>query len=237
MRELAPNILTLAALCLGLSSIRFCLLGQFDLAALCIVAAAVLDAFDGRVARLLRVESPIGAQLDSLADFVNFGIAPIFYLYLWALQTSGRFAWLVLLLYGACCALRLARYNITLDDDTRPSWKSRFFSGIPSPAAGGLVLLPVAFYNAEWIDLRFAPPLLLAVVVAISALMVSPLPTLSFRVAPHIIPFASALPLMLGSVLFVAALLTYPWGTLSAVGVIYILSLPVGVLLYRRMDD
>ena len=141
--------MTLLALSLGLTAMRLGLDGRYEIAMLCIVLAGMLDAVDGRLARLLRAESPLGAQLDSLTDFINFGVAPVFLVYLWALQATGRFGWAVILFFTICCALRLARFNVALEEPDRPAWKMRFFTGVPSPAAGGLVMLPMFLQAAD----------------------------------------------------------------------------------------
>ena len=135
IRRIIPNMVTLLALCLGLTAVRQGLEGRFELAVMCIVIAGFLDAFDGRLARILKAESPLGAQLDSLTDFVNFGIAPVLVVYLWALQSTGRIGWAVILVYSVCCALRLARFNVDMEEADRPAWKTKFFIGVPSPSA------------------------------------------------------------------------------------------------------
>ncbi len=158
IRRIIPNIVTLLALCLGLTAVRQGLEGRFELAVMCIVIAGFLDAFDGRLARLLKAESPLGAQLDSLTDFVNFGIAPVLLVYLWALQSTGRLGWAIILVYSVCCALRLARFNVDMEEADRPAWKIRYFIGVPSPSAGGLVMLPIYLQLAEIIDLANIRP-------------------------------------------------------------------------------
>ena len=157
VRRIIPNMVTLLALCLGLTAVRQGLEGRFELAVMCIVIAGFLDAFDGRLARLLKAESPLGAQLDSLTDFVNFGIAPVLLVYLWALQSTGRLGWAIILVYSVCCALRLARFNVDMEEADRPAWKTRYFIGVPSPSAGGLVMLPIYLQVAEIIDLSEYP--------------------------------------------------------------------------------
>ena len=162
IRRIIPNMVTLLALCLGLTAVRQGLEGRFELAVMCIVIAGFLDAFDGRLARLLKAESPLGAQLDSLTDFVNFGIAPVLLVYLWALQSTGRLGWAIILVYSVCCALRLARFNVDMEEADRPAWKTRYFIGVPSPSAGGLVMLPIYLQVAGIIDLAAYPSIILA---------------------------------------------------------------------------
>ena len=161
LRRIVPNAVTLLALCLGLTSFRLGLNNAFDLGVLCIVGAGFLDAFDGRLARMLKAESPLGAQLDSLSDFVNFGIAPVLLVYLWALQSTGRVGWAVILIFSVCCALRLARFNVDMEEADRPAWKSQFFMGVPSPSAGGLVMLPMYLHLGGLMDMSSATPFIL----------------------------------------------------------------------------
>ena len=134
--KLIPNAMTLAALALGMTSIRLGLEARYETAFLCILGASFLDAIDGRIARLLRAESPIGAQLDSLADFMNFGLAPPILLYMWGIQDTSRVGWMALVIFAACCALRLARFNADIENPDNPAWTREFFTGMPSPAAG-----------------------------------------------------------------------------------------------------
>ena len=137
--RMIPNILTLLALCAGLTSIRFGLLEQWQLAVVALFAAAIFDGLDGRVARILKGTSKFGAELDSLSDFISFGVAPAIVLYLWTMQTWGNIGWLVVLIFSVCCALRLARFNTNLDEPNTPPWAVNFFTGVPAPAAGGRV--------------------------------------------------------------------------------------------------
>ena len=139
--RMIPNILTLLALVAGLTSIRFSLDDRWEHAVLAIVAAGILDALDGRIARLLKGASKFGAELDSLSDFVCFGVSPALILYLWTMRDAGRLGWVVVMLFAICCGLRLARFNVMMEDPDAPPWKSRFFTGIPAPAGGGLALL------------------------------------------------------------------------------------------------
>ena len=142
-RYLLPNILTLGGVCLGISSIKFSIDGNFSLSVTLILLAAILDALDGRIARLIKGTSKVGKELDSLTDMISFGVAPAFIMYFWKLNTLGRFGWLICLIYVICVALRLARFNINSNQD--PSWKDNFFEGVPSPAGGILVLTPLIF--------------------------------------------------------------------------------------------
>lgn len=233
LRRIVPNAVTLLALCLGLTAFRQGLAGNFQLAVLCIVLAGFLDAFDGRLARLLKAESPLGAQLDSLSDFVNFGIAPVLLVYLWALQSTGRIGWAVILIYSVCCALRLARFNVDMEEADRPAWKSMFFSGVPSPSAGGLVMLPMYLQIGGLIDTSSATHFILANTLLVGALMVSNLPTFSGK-GISTIRRDLVLPFMLFVGFTAVMLFTFPWLTLTAMCVAYYVALPISYLTYRR---
>ena len=142
IRVLVPNMVTLLALCAGITSIRMGVDGRYELAVSLIVLAAVFDALDGRIARFLKGTSRFGAEMDSLADFVNFGVAPAVLVYLWSLESMKNLGWIVCLAFALCCAMRLARFNVALDDEDAPAWKSNFFSGVPAPAGAAIALLP-----------------------------------------------------------------------------------------------
>ena len=235
VRRLIPNAVTLLALSLGLTAMRLGLDGRYEIAMLCIVLAGMLDAVDGRLARLLRAESPLGAQLDSLTDFINFGVAPVFLVYLWALQATGRFGWAVILFFTICCALRLARFNVAMEEPDRPAWKMRFFTGVPSPAAGGLVMLPMFLQAA---DLRMAEndvPLVLLNIIFVALLMVSRIPTISGKGLSPTIRRDMVLPIMLLVGTIAVLIFTFPWVALSLVCLVYYLLLPYGWLSYRRL--
>ncbi len=234
VRRIIPNMVTLLALCLGLTALRQGLVGRFELAMLCIVTAGFLDAFDGRLARLLRAESPLGAQLDSLSDFVNFGIVPVLLIYLWALQSTGRVGWAVILLFSVCCALRLARFNVDMEEADQPAWKSQFFTGVPSPSAGGLVMLPMYLDVGNIFPLQDHTALILANVILVALLMVSGLPTFSGKVLSPTIRRDYVLPFMLLIGFTAVMLFTFPWVTLSIISLIYYLLLPVSLMSYRR---
>ena len=235
LRRMVPNIITLLALCLGLTALRLGLNERFDLAMLCIIGAAFLDAFDGRLARLLRASSPFGAQLDSLSDFVNFGIVPVLLVYLYALQTTGRLGWAVILLFSVCCALRLARFNVDIDDADRPAWKMKFFTGVPSPSAGALVMLPMFLDVGGIISFRDQPTIVSANVILVAFLMVSNLPTYSGKGLSPTIRRDLVLPLMLGVGVLAVMSFTFPWITLSVLCLVYYALIPVGWRHYRRL--
>ena len=179
-RYILPNVLTLIGVCLGISSIKFAMDGNFSYAVLFLVVAAILDALDGRVARLIKGTSDFGKELDSLTDFVSFGIAPAFIIYFWELNKFGKIGWLIVLLFSVCCVLRLARFNLTKFEKNE-EWKNNFFQGVPSPAGGCLILLPLIFQLSgfsNFIDLTSITPYFM---VLISFLLISKIPTFSFK--------------------------------------------------------
>jgi CDP-diacylglycerol--serine O-phosphatidyltransferase len=225
INRLIPNILTLLALCAGLTAMRFALEQRFQLAVIAIVVAAVLDGLDGRIARLIGATSRFGAELDSLSDFVCFGVAPALVLYLWVMNHGGRFGWAVVLLFSVCAALRLARFNTALDDASRPAWTFNYFTGVPAPAGAGLAILPlVASFETGpgWFD---HPWLIGAWTILVAALMVSRIPTFAFkrlRVAHWMV-----LPILLVVGIIAAGLAAEPWFTLLGIGLLYLGSIPL----------
>ncbi|MBF0560632.1 MAG: phosphatidylcholine/phosphatidylserine synthase [Alphaproteobacteria bacterium] len=232
--RLLPNILTILALCTGLTAMRFAFMGNWSNAALAIAIASVFDILDGRVARLLGVTSKFGAELDSLADLINFGVAPSLVLYLWALQGTGSLGWIGVLVYVVCTATRLARFNTMLEDYVAPVWTKRYFTGVPSPAGAGIALLPL-FLVIEFGPDYQIPPLVLAFwLIMVGVLMVTRLPTLSIK--GHSIAPIWVAPIMAGACLLVAALITDPFLSLSVLTIAYILSLPYGWYCYRRQE-
>ncbi|HYM31794.1 MAG TPA: phosphatidylcholine/phosphatidylserine synthase [Candidatus Cybelea sp.] len=233
VNSLAPNILTVLALCAGLTAMRFALLDRWQLAVAAVIVAAVLDGLDGRLARLLKGATKFGAELDSLSDFVSFGVAPVFVLYLWTLKTVGGIGWIVVLIFAICCALRLARFNTALDDPNQPSWQSNFFTGIPAPAGAGLVLLFI-YISFELGDTFWRSPILNAPwTLVIAFLMVSRLPSFSFKKV-HV-RRDWVLPMLLAVAGMAAALVSFPWYTLSALSVVYLATLPFAFRTYQRL--
>jgi CDP-diacylglycerol--serine O-phosphatidyltransferase len=219
---------TVLALCSGLTSIRYALDGRFELAVALIIVAGVLDGLDGRSARLLKISSKLGAQLDSLADFLSFGVAPAMLVYLWSLKAVPAFGWALALLFATCCAMRLARFNTELEDTDRPVWMSRFFTGMPAPAAAGCAMIPMLIAFAFEVVWPRAWPLNAVMLIAIAFLMVSRIPTFSIKTVLVRVKPEWVLPTLIGVGLLVAALSSAPWHTLLAVGVVYLASLPVG---------
>lgn len=230
--KMIPNILTIMALSAGMSAIKFGLDERWQFAALAILAAAILDALDGRVARILKGASKFGAELDSLSDFISFGVAPAFMLYLWAMQGAGRFGWMLALLFSVSMALRLARFNTMLEDENLPSWTKHFFAGVPAPAAAGLVLLPMML-SFQFGDGLFRQPITVSLfLIGVAALVVSSIPTYSFKKigikAKYVVPVM----ILVGA--FVTALVSAPWTTLSVVMVVYLGLIPLSRRDYQR---
>ena len=229
-RYLLPNILTIAGVCLGISSIKFSIDGNFSLAVTLILLAAILDALDGRIARLIKGTSEFGKELDSLTDFVSFGIAPVFILYFWELKNYGKFGWAITLIYSVCCVLRLARFNLTKIEETQ-EWKNNFFEGVPSPAGGLLILMPLIYELTDLnlsIDIKNLTPYL---TILIAILLVSKIPTLALKkitISPKATVF-----LLLGIGVVFIALLFYTLETLLIFGIVYLLSIPVSIISYR----
>ena len=232
-RYLLPNILTLAGVCLGISSIKFSIEGNFTLAVTLILFAAILDALDGRIARLIKGTSEFGKELDSLTDFVSFGIAPAFILYFWELNNYGKLGWAITLIYSVCCVLRLARFNLTKIEE-REGWKNNFFEGIPSPAGGLLILMPLIY---ELTNLNFGlkvENLTPYLTILIAILLVSKIPTLALKKI-SISPKATVF-LLLGIGIIFIALLFYTFETLLIFGIIYLISIPVSIILYNNQN-
>jgi len=238
--RLIPNLMTLAGLCAGLTAIRFALAERWDAAAAAIVIAGVIDGLDGRIARLLKGTSRFGAEFDSLADFLCFGVAPALVLYLWTLSAWGGLGWAPCLMYAVCAALRLARFNAAIDGAPKPAYAYNFFTGVPAPAAAGLALFPLfvalqaeaAGFATLAAIVRF-PAVPAAILLAVGALMVSTLPTWSFK--NFKVPQEYILPVLLGAGLFVAILVSEPWAAFALSGIVYVTIIPLGVRSYRRL--
>lgn len=233
VNKMIPNLLTLTALAAGLTAIRFSLQDRWEHAALAILAAAILDALDGRIARILKGSSKFGAELDSLSDFLSFGIAPAMMLYLWALQDTGRFGWALVVLYAICCALRLARFNTMIEDPNQPAWTRNFFSGVPSPAGAGLVLLPMILSFQFGEDLFRRADVVSVCLVAVGALFVSSFPTFSFKKVR--VPHKWVLAFLLAFALAAIGLLTNPWSTLTVILTAYLISFPFSLKMYAKL--
>ncbi|MFZ0844654.1 MAG: CDP-diacylglycerol--serine O-phosphatidyltransferase [Pseudolabrys sp.] len=234
VRTLLPNLITLLALCAGLTAIRLAVENKLDLALAAIVFAALLDGIDGRVARMLKGTSRFGAELDSLADFVNFGVAPALILYFWGLHELKSAGWIAALVFAICAALRLARFNVMIDDPNKPAWAGNFFTGIPAPAGAMTVMLPIYLYFlgvsnglvTVWVTFFYT--------LAIALLMVSRLPVFSGKRVGKRVPPELVLPGFVVVVLFFALLISYPWEVLTVGAVAYLVLLPLSVLSYRE---
>lgn len=234
LRMVLPNMVTLLALCSGLTAIRLALEGRLELAMMAILLAAFLDALDGRLARLLKGTSRFGAELDSLTDFVNFGVAPALILYQSSLAELDNLGWIAALLYAICAGLRLARFNAALDAEG-PMPNPLFFTGVPAPAGALLALLPMYFalLGGRWLT---ELPLFVAVyIVLIGLLMVSSLPTFSGKKIGARLPTDSVLPLMVATAAFIALLVAFTWHFLIAMAFLYLALLPVSVWYARRL--
>jgi CDP-diacylglycerol---serine O-phosphatidyltransferase len=236
VRTLVPNVITLLAICAGLTAMRFAVEDRLEWALAAIVFAALLDGIDGRVARLLKGTSRFGAELDSLADFVNFGVAPALILYFWDLKELKSAGWIAALVFAIAAALRLARFNVMAEDPNRPAWAGNYFVGVPAPAGAITVLLPLYVHFLGIPHLAFATPVTFLYTLAIAFLMVSRLPVLSGKRVGKRVPPDLVLPVFVGIVLFFALLISYPWEVLTLGTIAYLLSLPVGWLSYRKAE-
>lgn len=235
MRVLLPNLVTLLALCAGLTGIRMAIEGRLELALGAIVLAAVLDGLDGRLARLLQGTSRFGAELDSLSDFVCFGVAPGLVLYMWGLETLGSVGWIAALAFAICAALRLARFNVMLEDPNKPPFASDFFTGVPAPAGAICVLLPVYLELIGLPRLVASPAVAAAYCLAVALLMVSKVPAFSGKRLGARVPRDKVMPLFVCVVLFVAVLVTWPWTVLSVICVAYLAALPFSAMRHAQL--
>ena len=234
VRTLLPNMITLLALCAGLTAIRMSVENRLDLALAAIVFAALLDGIDGRVARMLKGTSRFGAELDSLADFVNFGVAPGLILYFWGLHELKSFGWIAAMVFAICAALRLARFNVMIDDPNKPVWASDFFTGIPAPAGAITVLLPIYLYFLGLPNGLVTVWVVLFYTLTIALPMVSRLPVFSGKRVGKRVPPEGVLPVFVAAVLFVALLISYPWIVLTIGTLAYLCCLPLGWRSYRE---
>lgn len=230
--RMIPNILTLLALCAGMTAIRFALGDNYHQAVIAILIAGILDGIDGRIARLLKGTSEFGAELDSLSDFVSFGVAPALLVYVWTLHGLASIGWMVALLFAVCCALRLARFNTQIGADL-PSYAYNFFTGVPAPAAAGLALLPMVLqFELGWEGFR-TPWFSAVVLAAVAALMVSRVPTFSMKRIHVPREWVLGLLVVIGALAALAT--TEPWATLLVIGFLYIASIPWSIKAYLRL--
>lgn len=232
LRAVLPNAVTALALCSGLTGIRFAFLGNWEAAVLMVLAAAVLDGIDGRIARLVRAESRFGAELDSLSDAISFGVAPALILYLWSLEELGRLGWLVALLHALFCALRLARFNAQIDVAEQPHKSAGFLTGVPAPAGAGLALTPLYLWLWTGESATRSPILVAGWMVLVAILMISSIATFgpAIRLRQQVRFEAIAVLVVLA-----AALVSAPWTTLAVVALAYLFTIPFSVRSYRRV--
>ena len=234
VRMLVPNFFTLLSLCAGLTAIRMAIELRYELAIALVVIAALLDGVDGRLARALKAQSRFGAELDSLADFVNFGVAPAVILFIWGLGGLPRgFGWIVALVFALATGLRLARFNTMLEVE-KPKWQSDYFTGMPAPAGAIAVLLPLYLDGLGLFDVRSWPWLIALFTAGMAAMLVSTIPTFSGKLLGERISREFVLPIFVGVAALVALLVTYPYGTLTLVTLLYLAAIPVS---YRRFEQ
>ena len=233
-RIILPNIFTLVGVCIGLSSIKFAFDGRFEIAVLAIIVASIIDGLDGRIARLIKGTSKVGKELDSLTDVISFGVAPAFIMYFWKLNELGRIGWLICLIYVVCVALRLARFNV--NSSNQSYWQENFFEGVPSPAGGVLVLMPLIFSFSELqliqINFDYIVPLFFVV---ISILLISKIPTYSLK--RIVVPRSTTIFLLFGIVLYFGLLLIYNFNTILLSGLIYLAVIPVSIVHYFKIKS
>lgn len=234
IRMLVPNVITLLAICAGLTAIRLSIEGRNELALAAIVFAAILDGIDGRVARMIKGQSRFGAELDSLADFVNFGVAPALILYFWQLHDLKNVGWIAAMIFAISGGLRLARFNATMDDPNKPPFAANYFTGVPAPLGALCVLLPMylVFIGAP----QLPAPITAVFTLSIAFLMVSRLPVFSGKMIGGKIAPDMVLPVVVLVVLFIAVLISYPWQLLTGGSLLYLLSLPIGWMSYRAHE-
>lgn len=233
-RKIAPNIVTMLALCAGVTSIRYSIQEEWIKAVICVFVAALFDGLDGRVARFLKGSTKFGAELDSLSDFVSFGVAPAILLYKWSLFDLPKFGWFFCLLMSIGMAMRLARFNTMLEEEPQPEYWHHFFVGVPAPAAAALAMMPlmISFDFPEWSPIVRSHTFCAVLLCVVSFLMVSRIPTISTKKMK--VPSYMLMPLMLVVALFASFIITQPWFTLGILTIGYVLSIPVGVAIFLK---
>ena len=236
IRLVLPNVVTALAICAGLTGIRLAFENRFELAVAMVMIAAFLDALDGRLARMLNGSSKFGAQMDSLADIVNFGVAPALVLYAYMLDQARAFGWTAALIYAIACCLRLARFNVMLDDPNRPVWQNNYFVGVPAPAGALLVLLPVYLGFLGLIPTYSLAMITAAYTIIIAFLLISQLPVYNGKGVGSGIRRDIVAPLILCVVIYVGLLVSYTWYMLSLTALGYLAFLPFSVAAYRRKE-
>ncbi|WP_341760588.1 CDP-diacylglycerol--serine O-phosphatidyltransferase [Candidatus Endowatersipora endosymbiont of Watersipora subatra] len=236
LRMLIPNLITLGAICSGLTSIRLAWEGRFELAIISILFSAILDGIDGRVARLLKAETSFGKQMDSLADFVNFGVAPAIIIYLWTLHEVKSLGWVIALIFAICVCLRLARFNVLLSNPEKEEWEINFFTGVPAPASATLALLPL-YLSQLGLELGSISTGLSAIYLfAVAFLTISNIPTWSGKQIGQRVSRKLVLPIMLGVVLLAVLLFSYPWQMMSFICIAYLITIPLSIRDWNRHE-
>ena len=232
-RVILPNILTLVGVCIGLSSIKFALDDRYGIAIIAIVFAALIDGLDGRIARLIKGTSKVGKELDSLTDVISFGVAPAFIMYFWSLNNLGKFGWLLCLVYVICVALRLARFNVNSNEES--SWRDNFFEGVPSPAGGILVLMPLIYSLSGFEIFKMNFEIIVPVLfVTVSFLLISKFPTYSLK--KIVVPRSMTIFLLFSIVLYVGLLLIYPFKAMIISGMLYLIFIPISFVHYLKLN-
>ena len=232
-RVILPNILTLVGVCIGLSSIKFALDDRYGIAIIAIVFAALIDGLDGRIARLIKGTSKVGKELDSLTDVISFGVAPAFIMYFWSLNNLGKFGWLLCLIYVICVALRLARFNVNSNEES--SWRDNFFEGVPSPAGGILVLMPLIYSLSGFEIFKMNFEIIVPVLfVTVSFLLISKFPTYSLK--KIVVPRSMTIFLLFSIVLYVGLLLIYPFKIMIISGMLYLSFIPISFIHYLKLN-
>lgn len=236
LRIVIPNVITVLAICAGLTGIRLAFEHRFELAVVMVLVAAFLDGVDGRVARMMKGSSKFGEQMDSLADIVNFGVAPALVLYAFVLDEARSFGWIAALLYAIACCLRLARFNVMLEDANRPAWQNNYFIGVPAPAGAMLALLPVYLGFLGLTPGKGVAYGVAIYTVAVGFLLVSRLPVYNGKTAGSLIRRDFVVPLILLVVVYVAFLMSFTWYTLTLTAIAYVAFLPFSLLAWNRRE-
>ena len=232
-RSILPNMFTLVGVCIGLTSIKFAFDGRFGFAVLAILVAGIIDGLDGRIARLIKGTSEVGKELDSLTDVISFGVAPAFIMYFWKLNEIGRIGWLICLVYVICVALRLARFNVYSGQG--PLWKENFFQGVPSPAGGVIVLMPLIYSLSDIQFFNFNNDLLVPILfVIVSILLISKIPTYSFKKIS--VPRNMTIFLLFGVMLYFGLILIYTFNAIVISGLLYFLMIPISSLHFINLN-
>jgi CDP-diacylglycerol--serine O-phosphatidyltransferase len=237
--KMIPNMITLTAIAAGMTSVKFAIVGKWEEAVIAIVAAAFMDAFDGAAARLLKAQSKLGAELDSLSDFICFGVAPAIVVFLWSTHSAGRYGWIISLIFAMAVALRLARFNIGKDEETPDDPLSKYFTGVPSPAGAGLAILPmiVSFQldpvaDADFLHYVSQPQIVGLWLLVLGAMMVSHIPTFSSKQIR--VPQKMTVPALALFGIMIAGLINETWPTLTLMGVVYLFAMPWSVAHYNK---